>query len=389
MSIKDKLNFHKNRLLEELNKKDRELRDLKSELDYLIRQIHNEIKSKTEELSNGFQQLADDRERFDRHIDDVIGYFKELEKYGKDTKIVDAYINACFILDGRLVKYFKDKPRPAETLSQEIKQKYKFENKELLLRIKELESQIAELWAKDIDTSEKEDFERIEDDESRAKSFLSPTDILTTRSESERNQRALDNYLKRNHSKSYIGKMYERYIGYIYEKEHYEVEYRGIEMGLKDGGIDLICRKNGLILLVQCKCWKQESTIYEKHICQLYGASRYYDKDHIQAEYKDGLFANVEWERVTPVFVCTNQLDDHAKEVAKKLGVSVSHIPLRKDYPMIKCNINSAGERIYHLPFDQMYDKTKICKTEEFWAYTVKEAENKGFRRAKRHLFIT
>lgn len=212
MSIKDKLNFHKNRLLEELNKKDRELRDLKSELDYLIRQIHNEIKSKTEELSNGFQQLADDRERFDRHIDDVIGYFKELEKYGKDNKIVDAYINACFILDGRLAKYFKDKPRPAETLSQEIKQKYKFENKELLLRIKELESQIAELWAKDIDTSEKEDFERIEDDESRAKSFLSPTDILTTRSESERNQRALDNYLKRNHSKSYIGKMYERYI---------------------------------------------------------------------------------------------------------------------------------------------------------------------------------
>ena len=50
---------------------------------------------------------------------------------------------------------------------------------------------------------------------------------------------------------------------------------------------------------------------------------------------------------------------------------------------MIKCNVNDNGEKIYHLPFDPYYDKVKI-KTErgEFYAHTVKEATEKGFRRA-------
>ncbi len=57
-----------------------------------------------------------------------------------------------------------------------------------------------------------------------------------------------------------------------------------------------------------------------------------------------------------------------------------------EDYPMIKCNINrNTGERIYHLPFDQQYDKCIINPAEgEFYAKTVKEAEENGFRRAMR-----
>ncbi len=53
---------------------------------------------------------------------------------------------------------------------------------------------------------------------------------------------------------------------------------------------------------------------------------------------------------------------------------------------MIKCNINqSTKEKIYHLPFDQQYDRTKItAECGEFYATTVAEAEKKGFRRAFR-----
>ena len=44
------------------------------------------------------------------------------------------------------------------------------------------------------------------------------------------------------------------------------------------------------------------------------------------------------------------------------------------------------GEKIYHLPFDQQYDKTKLEKKYgEFYCKTVKEAEDSGFRRAFRH----
>ena len=90
-------------------------------------------------------------------------------------------------------------------------------------------------------------------------------------------------------------------------------------------------------------------------------------------------------EKVIPVFVCTTKLDEHALSVSERLGVRIiDSIPFTRDYPMIKCNINSRGEKIYHLPFDQMYDKVKINKEGEFYARTVIEAEEKGFRRAFR-----
>jgi hypothetical protein len=54
------------------------------------------------------------------------------------------------------------------------------------------------------------------------------------------------------------------------------------------------------------------------------------------------------------------------------------------DYPLVKCNISTHdGTRIYHLPFDQQYDQTKINPVKgEKYAYTVAEAERAGFRRA-------
>lgn len=77
-----------------------------------------------------------------------------------------------------------------------------------------------------------------------------------------------------------------------------------------------------------------------------------------------------------------------AREAAKWLKIDVmENYPLNKKYPMIKCNINqSSKEKIYHLPFDQQYDKTKIIPEQgEFYASTVEEAEINGFRRALRY----
>ena len=403
MSLESKIQAFKTESLKELTKKEEELKSIKSNLDYTLEQARKEILSESERIDKKDRALAIEEERItrykarteqeiaserasierriDSHISDVIGYFEEMEERGKEPKIIDAYINACYVLDEKLAKYFEDKPRPAINTA-EIVRAYKKENLGYIQRIKDLEYQLSELWAKDTDTSEKEAFEYTDDDDERVRFFLSAPEYQSL-SESERNQRALDNYLRRSHTKAHIGKMYERYVGYLYEAQGYDVEYRGIEMGLKDGGIDLICRKNGEILLVQCKNWKLESTIYEKHICQLFGASKFYDKSHIQQEYSDGLFADIEWDRVTPVFVATTKLDEHAVEVAKTLGVEVRIITFDKKYPIIKCNINE-GAKIYHLPMDQMYDFTKIYKPGERYVSTVKEAEALGFRRAHR-----
>ena len=55
-------------------------------------------------------------------------------------------------------------------------------------------------------------------------------------------------------------------------------------------------------------------------------------------------------------------------------------------YPCIKCNISrTTNEKIYHLPFDQQYDKTIVeLDRNEKYLRTVYEAEMQGFRRAWR-----
>ena len=49
----------------------------------------------------------------------------------------------------------------------------------------------------------------------------------------------------------------------------------------------------------------------------------------------------------------------------------------------------SYQEKIYHLPFDQQYDKTIVGDQKgEFFAWTVQEAAEKGFRRAKKYFYV-
>jgi len=197
---------------------------------------------------------------------------------------------------------------------------------------------------------------------------------------SERNQRALDRYLSRNLNNAEIGRFYERFLGWHYESSGWDVEYHGIVQGREDMGRDLICRKNGQVLIVQAKNWGAEKLIHEKHIFQLYGTVQLYLMDQEQAL----IPANVK-----AIFVTAASLSPVAQRAAKWLGIKFrENYLLDKTYPMIKCNINQAtNERIYHLPFDLQYDRTKIVPAlGEFYTRSVAEAENLGFRRAFRHV---
>lgn len=206
--------------------------------------------------------------------------------------------------------------------------------------------------------------------------------------ESERNQKALDRYLASRKKNYEIGRDYERYIGYLYESKGYKVQYIGIEEGLEDLGRDLICIKGNKIEIVQCKCWASYKMIHEKHINQLYGTvvKYYIEHKHITGNKKNlVLFPDlISSGQIQATFITSTKLSDTAKKFADALGVVVTEEKHLDKYPMIKCNIGSDGEKIYHLPFDQQYDKTLIDKNGEFYAMTVIEAENEGFRRAFR-----
>ncbi|PIR85880.1 hypothetical protein COU14_02010 [Candidatus Kaiserbacteria bacterium CG10_big_fil_rev_8_21_14_0_10_44_10] len=188
----------------------------------------------------------------------------------------------------------------------------------------------------------------------------------------EKNQLALDRYWKRPKSKWHVGKMYERYVGYLYESKGYQVEYVGIFKGLEDLGRDIIAKKDNMIIVVQCKNWSKFRTIYEKHIFQFFGTVFQFRDSNPGKEVK-------------AVFATTTELSDLARRFAKELKIELKeNFKMDKEYACIKCNISRVnGEKIYHLPFDQQYDTAKITpKTGEFYARNVAEAEVKGFRRA-------
>jgi hypothetical protein len=148
----------------------------------------------------------------------------------------------------------------------------------------------------------------------------------------ERAQLAFERYKKKHRSKWEIGRDFERYIGYRYERDGFKVTYQGIIKGFEDLGRDLICEKRGQIDIVQCKYWSSKKVIHEKHINQLFGTVVEY------AAQKDGaqrsifpVWQTIEDYNIRPVFITSTQLSPTAKKFAKILNVDVRETSLSEN----------------------------------------------------------
>lgn len=295
------------------------------------------------------------------------------------------YADYYYLRDINIAKYLEIKKNPAEKAADEVR-KIATEKKQLLQELKQTQYKLEyyeTLFPSLTDyVDEPDDLTEIvvETDEQKRDEvlmFVSKEEYVKL-SVSDRNQLALDRYKKRKHSKSHIGKMYERYIGWLYEKKGYKVTYYGIKNGLNDLGRDLICENESEICVVQCKCWSKGKKIHENAICQLYGSTVKFKLEN--RANNNSLFNK----NIKAVFITTTQYSDTALVFASELNVECCCGDLSLDYPLIKCNISVTGEKIYHLPFDQQYDTTMIDKEGEMYAITIQQAENEGFRRAKR-----
>ena len=281
----------------------------------------------------------------------------------------------------RISSYLMSKPNPALKEVKRIRELRK-EARKILAEKKELEYKMAyiqtmfpninDIFDTGFNADEGFELETYETTD-RVRTFLSLEEFKAL-STTDKNQLALDRYVANRKSKWQIGRDYEMYIGQLCEKNGYRVQYTGIIKNLEDMGRDLIITKDTDTRIIQCKNWSKEKTIHEKHIFQLFGTVVLYNIDHPTAH-------------ATGIFVSTTKLSDKAAQIAKELNILVYYEDLG-DFPRIKCNINpSTGEKIYHLPFDQQYDTTVIEKElGECYAYTVREAEEKGFRRAFKHI---
>ena len=203
----------------------------------------------------------------------------------------------------------------------------------------------------------------------------------------EKNQMALERWKTKKRSNWEIRREYERFIGYNYKSLGYDVIFTGAIHGFEDMGRDLIARRGSELRVIQCKYWSREKTIHEKHIFQLFGST-------LEYAFRLGTFddleqlsmfgGHIETTGAMAVLYTSTKISDVAKDAAKKLRVECNENIGISDYPLVKCNISLRdGEKIYHLPFDQQYDRTKIKASRgEKYVYTVAEAERAGFRRA-------
>jgi hypothetical protein len=187
--------------------------------------------------------------------------------------------------------------------------------------------------------------------------------------DTQRSQLALDKYILQHKAKWEIGREYERFCGYLLEKKGWTVEYHGAVRGIDDLGRDLLARKAGRALVVQCKYWAERKEIHEKHVFQTYGTMIALRLDEPETKVEGWL-------------ATSTRLSERANKFAKALEIGVHENFRIGPFPRIKCNANSM---IYHLPFDQKYDQIVMKPgTKSFYAMTAAEAVSAGYRRAKR-----
>ncbi|MCC5957431.1 MAG: restriction endonuclease [Natronohydrobacter sp.] len=193
--------------------------------------------------------------------------------------------------------------------------------------------------------------------------FIGPEDFARL-SSAERSELALKRWAQQKKTNWQVGAEYERFVGYHFEEQGYSVSYIGIEKGLEDLGRDLIAVRGDTTLIVQCKYWSSHKHIREKHIMQLYATAVEYALTNQEASLNLPLFKNsFDLNKIKPVFVTSTKLSERARHFAEALSVEILEDFLLRPYPMIKCKKSEIRDTmIYHLPFDQQYDKVKINK---------------------------
>lgn len=400
------LNLETERLLKI---RDQQLLARQKDYSQKIASLDDTISRKQQEIDRLNAMAADARNNLDVHRQQALAsrmadldcqehFLTEREKQLKENQaMLDSILHAehadtpyfakqfadcLYLIDLKAASDLENKARPAFTAAEKVRE-ISSQKRALQEQCKLLEYQLFLYesvfpWLSDFKEISADDLASVaniaaapESEYSTLKNWLSPQEYQTL-SETDRLQLALDRYSSRQKSNWQVGIEYERYVGYCYEQKGYKVRYFGATEGLEDMGRDLIVSKGKKLFVIQCKRWASEKTIHEKHIFQLYGTTILQVMEHPECQ-------------VSGVFITTTSLSSLAKSCANYLHIAVvEKFPL-KPYPLIKCNISRDGDKIYHLPFDQQYDRVIINPSDgDCYVSTVQEAESKGFRHAWR-----
>lgn len=149
---------------------------------------------------------------------------------------------------------------------------------------------------------------------------------------------------RRNLSKREAGDRYERYIGYLYERAGWPVEYYGLTEGVANSnrGIDLICYGADATHFVQTKHWT-EGVVAKTNIRNVIDRVA---KNAQQLAEKRPVSG-----RIVPVLVVKPELAAEYFDYAAEQGVRLFHDVSVQLYPQVKCTTGKRGSRKYFVPF--------------------------------------
>jgi DUF2075 family protein len=370
-------------VLAELRHKAKEFDRLKPKLDTLD--------NFAAQLSSAEQILKENQAAFEVHKQDWRTAFDTMvaQKCQGFPWLADAFADFLHLEDLKTADYLSQKWHPAPKAAAEVRSiAQKRRKAEKLLRVyrylvdyyetlfpwlEEFKGEDVDQLIAQIENPEEGDEPGPEEEPTDpARRFLTEEEYARL-SPGEKFQLALDRYWRKKKTSWEVGRDYERYVGYLFESQRFKVYYQGIVEGLNDLGRDLVCDDGNQVCVVQCKKWSEDKTIHEKHVFQLFGSVTAFKIDNPSRDVKG-------------MFVTSTGLSPRARQFAQQLGITVTeNLPLPM-YPCVKCNVSrKTGERIYHLPFDQQYDRTIVeADRHEFYVSTVVEAEARGFRRAFR-----
>lgn len=199
---------------------------------------------------------------------------------------------------------------------------------------------------------------------------------------------------RRNLSKREAGDRYERYLGYLYERAGWQVEYYGLTEGVANSnrGIDLICTKGGAIHFVQTKYWSDGvaaktniNNVIDRIVKNMQNVV---EKRRIQGN-------------VQAVLAAKPKLSAEVEAYAAEQGVwLLDNLPVQP-YPLVKCHTGKRGSKKYFLPFLQdknpaKYEEIKQGAWEPYdlvemnrangdcYVHTIEEAEALGYKYSNR-----
>jgi hypothetical protein len=212
----------------------------------------------------------------------------------------------------------------------------------------------------------------------RAQNYLSDEEWATL-SVTDRNQLALDRYVDSRRTSEWAAERdYVESCACQLMKNGYEVMIYGMEKRKEDLGRDIVAKKRGRsggvsVLIIQCKCWK-EREISEEVVMQLYSSFISYKVENSDLIIQEGA-------RVLPVLIIPSfsRLSNVAQRYIDMLKCRLQVLD-EAEYPRVKCEVNGK-EKLYRLPFDKLYDRARVEVDRKSRAWSVAEAEAKGFHR--------